>query len=115
MKIKLSIILAILLPAFVSGQELVTKASFENIQFVHALAWYENEIYCSGYTFRTKINDGNSADAYLVNYDLSLKPKWTLKIADEPHNEIGAIIRYREKIYALVSQGKTQPLSKNLL
>lgn len=115
MKIKLSIILAIILPTFVSGQELVTRASFENIQYVQALAWYENEIYCSGYTFKTKINDGNSTDAYLVNYDLSLRPKWSIKITDKPYNEIGAIIRYKEKIYALVSQGKIQPHSKDIL
>lgn len=114
MKIKLSIFLAIILPTFVSGQELVTRASFKNIQYVHALAWYENEIYCSGYTFKTKVNDGNSTDAYLVNYDLSLRPKWSLKIADKPYNEIGAIIRYKEKIYALVSQGNIQPHSKDI-
>ncbi len=114
MKIKLSILLTVILQNFAFGQELVTKASFENIQYVNSLAWHEDEIYCGGYTFKTKINDGNSADAYLVNYDLSLKPKWSIKIADKHYNEIGAIIRYQDKIYALVSQGKMQPLAKDL-
>lgn len=115
MKIKLSILLTVILQNFAFGQELVTKASFEHIQYVNSLAWHEDEIYCGGYTFKTKINDGNSTDAYLVNYDLSLKPKWSLKINDKPYNEIGAIIRHQDKIYALVSQGKTQPLSKDLM
>ena len=115
MKIKLSILLLMLLPSLVFSQELLTKTSFENIQYVHSLAWHENDIYCGGYTFKTKLNDGNSADAYLVNYDLSLKPKWSIKIADKPYNEINVIIRHQDKIYAIVSQGKMLPLAKDLL
>ncbi len=114
MKIRLTILLFIISYNFAFGQELVTKASFENIQYVNSIAWHEDEIYCGGYTFKTKINDGNSADAYLVNYDLSLKPKWSIKIGDKHYNEITAIIRHQDKIYALVSQGKMQPLAKDL-
>lgn len=89
------------------------KSSFENIEYVEDLEWYDDDIYCAGYSFKTKINDGNSSDAYLINYDTALKPKWTLKISDEHSNIIYSIKRHKDKIYALVTQGKVLPLTRD--
>ena len=96
------------------AQELIVKAKFENIQYVESIEWHNDDIYCAGYTFETKINDGNSTDAYLINYDTNLKPKWSLKISEAHSNIIYSIKRHKDKIYALVSQGEVQPLSRNL-
>jgi len=96
------------------GQEIIVKASYENIEYVEDVEWYNDAIYCAGYSFKTKINDGNAADAYLINYDTLLKPKWTLKISDEHSNIIYAIKRHKDKIYALVTQGKIQPSAQDV-
>lgn len=76
--------------------------------------WYDNDIYCAGFTFKTQMSDGNSSDAYLINYDTTLKPKWSLKISDEPSNKINSIIRHKEKIYALVTQGKVSSKTEDV-
>ena len=54
------------------SQELITKHNFEKFNTVEDIEWYDDEIYCSGYTFNTKINDGNATDAYLIRYDNNL-------------------------------------------
>lgn len=94
------------------SQEIIVKSSFENIEYVEDVDWYNGAIYCAGYSFKT--NDGNSTDAYLISYDTILKPKWTLKISDEPSNKIYAIKRYKDKIYALVTQGKIESLTQDI-
>lgn len=96
------------------SQEIIVKSSFENIEYVEDVEWYNDDIYCTGYTFKTKINDGNSSDTYLINYDTSLKPKWTIKISDEDSNIIYSIKRHKDKIYALVTQGKVQPSTQDV-
>lgn len=106
MKITLLFFFIISLTPLSSAQELVTKSSFDNIEYVEDVEWYSDDIYCAGFSFKTVINDGNASDAYLVNYDIHLKPKWTLKISDEHTNKIYAVKRYKDKIYALVIQGK---------
>ena len=88
------------------GQELIVKSTFEKIEYVEDVEWYNDDIYCAGFTFQTKINDGNASDAYLINYDTTLKPKWSLKVSDNHSNKINSIIRCKDKIYALVTQGK---------
>jgi hypothetical protein len=93
---------------------MIVKSSFENIEYVEDVEWINDDIYCAGYSFKTKINDGNSSDAYLINYDTALKPKWTLKISDEHSNIIYSIKRHKDKIYALVTQGIVQPLTQDL-
>ena len=93
---------------------MTVKSSFENIEYVEDVEWFNDDIYCAGYTFKTKINDGNSADAYLINYDKALKPKWTLKISDEHSNIIYSIKRHKDKIYALVTQGNILPLTQDV-
>ena len=95
-------------------QELIIKSKFEKIQYVESVDWYNQDIYCAGYSFETQYNDGNSTDAYLINYDLNLKPKWTLNISDSKSNIIYTVKRYNEKIYALVTQGEIQPLTQNV-
>jgi hypothetical protein len=103
-----------LFATFTFSQELIVKTSYENIEYVEAVDWYLDDIYCAGFTHKTKINDGNSADAYLINYDTTLKPKWTLKISDEPSNIIYSVLRHKDKIYALVTQGKLRPQTQDV-
>ena len=71
---KVIIILMTLFSSVVFAQEIITKHKFQNIQYVEDVEWYGDEIYCSGYTFNTKINDGNATDAYLIRYDKNLSP-----------------------------------------
>ena len=54
---KIIIILTTFFSSVVFAQELITKHNFENIQYVEDIEWYGDEIYCSGYTFNTKINE----------------------------------------------------------
>jgi hypothetical protein len=96
------------------SQKLKVKAPFEKIEYVEDVEWSDNDIYCAGFTYQTKINDGNATDAYLINYDTLLKPKWTLKISDKQTNIIYSIKRHKEKIYALVTQGKIQSLTQDV-
>jgi hypothetical protein len=114
MKINLALLFIISFVSLSFGQEIIVKSSFENIEYVEDVEWINDDIYCSGYSFKTKINDGNSSDAYLINYDTALKPKWTLKISDEHSNIIYSIKRHKDKIYALVTQGIVQPLTQDL-
>lgn len=114
MRINILFILTYLFSTFSYSQELILKSRFEEIEYVESVDWYHDDIYCAGYTFKTKKNDGNSTDAYLINYDTNLKPKWRLKISDEHSNIIYSIKRYKDKIYALVTQGEVQPLSQNV-
>lgn len=114
MKINLVLLFIISFVSLSFGQEMIVKSSFENIQYVEDVEWYNDDIYCAGYSFKTKINDGNSSDAYLINYDTTLKPKWTLKISDEHSNIIYSIKRHKDKIYALITQGKVQPLTQDV-
>lgn len=114
MKINLLLFFILSFVSLSFSQEIIVKSSFENIEYVEDVEWYNDDIYCAGYTFKTKINDGNSADAYLINYDNSLKPKWSLKISDEHSNIIYSIKRHNDKIYALVTQGKVQPLTQDV-
>lgn len=90
------------------GQQLVTKATFDMVEYVEDIDWVDEDIYCAGFSFKTVINDGNAYDAYLIHYDTNLKPKWTLKISDEHTNKIFAVKRHKDKIYALVVQGKAE-------
>lgn len=96
------------------SQELVAKSTFNNIEYVEDVEWHNEDIYCAGYTFKTKLNDGNATDAYLINYDTLLKPKWILKISDKQSNKIYSIKKYKDKIYALVTQGEEKPLSQDV-
>ncbi|MBD3906948.1 hypothetical protein NAL32_17160 [Chryseobacterium sp. Ch-15] len=57
------------------GQELVTKATFDMVEYVEDVDWVDEDIYCAGFSFKTVINDGNACDAYLIHYDTQLKPK----------------------------------------
>lgn len=109
--------LFLFLVAFVSvaySQKLIIKAPFEKIEYVEDVEWSDNDIYCTGFTYQTKLNDGNATDAYLIKYDTLIKPKWTLKISDEQTNIIYSIKRHKEKIYALVTQGKIQSLTQDV-
>lgn len=119
MKSLYTFLLIISLTSSAFGQELIVRSSLENMQYVEDVDWVGDDIYCAGYTFKTKLNDGNSSDAYLTNYDSALKPKWSLKISDEPSNKINSILRHNDKIYALVTLGKVdgkgQDVSMNLL
>ena len=108
------IILATFFSSVVFAQELITKHNFENIQYVEDIEWYGDEIYCSGYTFNTKINDGNATDAYLIRYDKNLSPLWTLKISEEHTNIVYSFKRHKNKIYALVTQGNVKPLEQDV-
>jgi len=114
MKINLALLFIISFVSLSFSQEMIVKSSFENIEYVEDVEWINDDIYCAGYSFKTKINDGNSSDAYLINYDTALKPKWTLKISDEHSNIIYSIKRHKDKIYALVTQGIVQPLTQDL-
>ncbi|MFL9832584.1 hypothetical protein [Chryseobacterium terrae] len=105
MKIKLLLFAAMSFTSIVFGQQLLTKATFDMVEYVEDVEWVGEDIYCAGFSFKTKINDGNACDAYLIHYDTNLKPKWTLKISDEHTNKIFAVKRYKDKIYALVVQG----------
>jgi hypothetical protein len=97
------------------GQKNILKAKFENIEHLEDVKMYGDDIYCSGFSFKTIINDGNACDGYLVNYDkLTLKPKWSIKISDEPTNKVNSIIRLNDKIYALVTRGKELPSSQDV-
>jgi hypothetical protein len=113
MKINILFIVTSIFTTFSYGQEIIVRSLFEEIQYVESVDWYNNDIYCAGYTFKTKINDGNSTDAYLINYDETLKPKWKLKISDEHSNIIYSIKRHKDKIYALVTQGNVKPLERD--
>ena len=77
---KIIIILTTFFSSVVFAQELITKHNFENIQYVEDIEWYGDEIYCSGYTFNTKINDGNATDAYLIRYNKNLSSVFKEKI-----------------------------------
>lgn len=114
MKISLLIIFAVFLPALSFSQQLIVKSSFDNIQYAEDVEWYNDDIYCAGFTFKTQKNDGNSSDAYLINYDTSLKPKWSIKVSDKDSNKISSVIRYKDKIYALVTQGKVTPSTQDV-
>jgi len=114
MKISLVVLFILSFTSVSFSQEIIVKSSFENIEYVEDVEWYNDDIYCAGYSFKTKINDGNSSDAYLINYDTTLKAKWTLKISDEHSNIIYAIKRHKDKIYALVTQGKVQPSTQDV-
>lgn len=111
---KIIIIITTFFSSFVFAQELITKHNFENIQYVEDIDWYYDEIYCSGYSFNTKINDGNATDAYLIRYDENLNPIWTLKISEEQTNIIYSFKRHNNKIYALVTQGNIKPLEQDV-
>jgi hypothetical protein len=113
MKLKIVSILFLLMTSITFGQNAISKTTFEHIQYPEALEWYNDDIYCAGYTFVTKLNDGNASDAYLVNYDKNLKPKWSLKIDEKPSNIIYAVKRHQDKIYALVTQGHVKPLERD--
>ena len=114
MKINLVLLFIISFVSLSFSQEMIVKSTFDNIEYVEDVEWINDDIYCAGYSFKTKINDGNSSDAYLINYDTALKPKWTLKISDEHSNIIYSIKRHKDKIYALVTQGIVQPLTQDL-
>ncbi|WP_177765342.1 hypothetical protein [Flavobacterium sp. I3-2] len=114
MKNQFLFIIVLLFVNFSYSQELIVKYRFEKIQYVESIDWQNDDIYCAGYTFKTEINDGNSTDAYLINYDINLKPKWTLKINDAHSNIIYSIKRHKDKIYALVTQGTVQPLTQDV-
>lgn len=114
MKINLLLFFTISFVSLSFSQEIIVKSAYENIEYVEDVDWYNDDIYCAGYTFKTKINDGNSANAYLINYDTTLKVKWTLTISDEHSNIIYSIKRHKNKIYALVTQGKIQPLTQDV-
>ncbi|WP_298157074.1 hypothetical protein [Flavobacterium sp.] len=97
------------------SQENILSSYFDNIGYVDDLKMYGEEIYCSGYSFDTTIDDGNASDAYLVKYDKNtLKPQWTLKVSDEPSNRINAVIKMKDRIYALVTQGTIQINSEDI-
>lgn len=114
MKITTLFFFIISFSTLLSAQELLTKSTFDNIQYVEGIEWSSDDIYCAGFSFKTAINDGNSSDAYLVNYDTKLKSKWSLKISDQHSNKINSIIRYKDKIYALVTQGKISPQTEDV-
>jgi hypothetical protein len=114
MKINVSIFFTLCFISLSFSQELIVKSSFENIEYVEDVEWYNEDIYCAGYTFKTKLNDGNSTDAYLINYDTSLKPKWVLRISDKQSNKIYSIKRYKDKIYALITQGEEKASSQDV-
>ncbi|MFN1219009.1 hypothetical protein ACKW6Q_18735 [Chryseobacterium kwangjuense] len=96
------------------SQQLVSKSTFDTIEYVEDVDWDGSDIYCAGFSFKTIINDGNACDAYLVHYDTQLKPQWTLKISDEHTNKIFAVKRHKDKIYALVVQGKATGSSEDV-
>lgn len=106
MKIKALFFAVMSFTSIAFGQQLVTKAKFDTIEYVEDVDWQNEDIYCAGFSFKTVINDGNACDAYLIHYDTQLKPKWTLKLNDYHTNKIFAVKRYKDKIYALVIQGK---------
>ena len=114
MKTNILLIITFLFTTLSYSQELIVKSRFEKIEYVESVDWYNDDIYCAGYSFKTKINDGNSSDAYLINYDTTLQPKWTLKISDEHSNIIYSIKRHKDKIYALVTQGTVQALTQDV-
>ncbi|SFB92466.1 hypothetical protein [Algibacter lectus] len=87
MKNIISTILLIYFTSISFAQKVISKPVFDNIQYVESVEWHNDDIYCAGYSFKTKLNDGNSTDAYLINYDKNLNPKWALKI-DEKHSNI---------------------------
>jgi len=63
MKINLVLLFIISFVSLSFGQEMIVKSSFENIEYVEDVEWINDDIYCAGYSFKTKINDGNSSDA----------------------------------------------------
>lgn len=115
MKLSLSLLAYIMLPVVTIAQELVRKTSFKDIEYVSSITWQGQNIYCSGTTYRTKYDDGYSTNAYLINYNLSLKPQWTLKLADHNTSDINSVIRHQDRIYALVSQGKSDRAGKDII
>lgn len=109
------VIMLLTLGNFLFAQKNTLKASLDNIQFLEEFQVYEDDIYCAGINFRTELNDGNSSYAYLNDYDKkTLKIKWSIKIADEYSNKINSVIRYKDKIYALVSQGEVEQRIKSV-
>jgi hypothetical protein len=114
MKIYLILFLSTCFAPLAKCQDILVKSSFEKIEYVEDIEWHGEGIYCAGYTFKTRINDGNSADAYLVHYDTMLKPKWSLTVNDSHSNIIHAISRHKDKLYALVTQGTVAPLKQSV-
>lgn len=97
------------------GQKIKLKTPFKYIQHSDDFELYENGIYCAGYSFNTALNDGNSSDAYIEKYDKeTLKLQWSTKINNKYSNKVNAIIGYNNKLYALVTQGKIQPLTQDV-
>jgi hypothetical protein len=93
----------------------VLSYPFDDIQYVEDLHVYDEDIYCAGYTFKTSKNDGNSCDAYLVNYQKNnLEKKWSIKIDDLYSNKINSVLRHENKIYMLVTQGTVKSYTQDV-
>ncbi len=115
MKIFSSLLLLICLANYSYGQKIKLKTPFKNIEYSDDFELYENGIYCAGYSFKTVLNDGNSSDAYIEKYDKeTLKLQWSTKINNKYSNKVNAIIGHNNKLYALVTQGKVQPLTQDV-
>ncbi|OYU94423.1 MAG: hypothetical protein CFE21_15545 [Bacteroidetes bacterium B1(2017)] len=97
------------------AQDTTFSTVYKNYEYVDDITANDSAIFCAGYSFQTKINDGNACDAYLLSYDkTNLKLNWSLKVSDAHTNRISSLLYHNNKLYALVTQGKIVNLNEDV-
>jgi hypothetical protein len=78
----------------------------KNIEYDQVLKIHQKNIFIAGLTFEVAKRDGYSTNGYLKKYSENLQLLWWLKLDFTNKSEINHIEFYKDRIYALVTQGK---------
>jgi hypothetical protein len=72
------------------------RVSLAPIEFVSALATYENSVYCCGQTY---LEDGNTSFTTFNKYDLDLNLQWSMRIDTTLKNEFNGLSFRNDTIF----------------